>query len=266
MLYIDWSIKPIGDDNKIAENVRTQRDSERNYRPVLALERSPFYSDLVMTIHDFHFAIWKTSIETQEDPIYRSAMSFGTHNTCGAFSPSRPGVIFVTTMNSIDVWDFLDQSNKPSITIVVSQNITYFRFQNIKDRQKRKQKQYMAYGDMCEGTLTMYEVPANLANMQDDELKTIQEFWDTEISKCDYVRDRRVQMKEDYEAEQQRLSKEAAKAEEEKTKNEDADNEKELAEEDLYQDNLLIMKHKLQLITDEQLEELQTERKKKKAQ
>jgi len=120
MLYIDWSIKPIGDDNKIAENVRTQRDSERNYRPVLALERSPFYSDLVMTIHDFHFAIWKTSIETQEDPIYRSAMSFGTHNTCGAFSPSRPGVIFVTTMNSIDVWDFLDQSNKPSITIVVS--------------------------------------------------------------------------------------------------------------------------------------------------
>jgi len=120
MLHIDWSIKPIGDDNKIAENVRTQRDSERNYRPVLALERSPFYSDLVMTIHDFHFAIWKTSIETQETPIYRSAMSFGTHNTCGAFSPSRPGVIFVTTMNSIDVWDFLDQSNKPSITIVVS--------------------------------------------------------------------------------------------------------------------------------------------------
>jgi hypothetical protein len=124
----------------------------------------------------------------------------------------------------------------------------------------------MAYGDMCEGTLTMYEVPANLANMQDDELNTIQEFWDTEIMKCDYVRDRRVQMKEDYEAEQQRLSKEAAKAEEEKTKNEDADNEKELAEEDLYQDNLLIMKHKLGLINDEQLEEMQTERKKKKAQ
>lgn len=109
----------------------------------------------------------------------------------------------------------------------------------------------MAYGDQTEGTLYLYEVPANLANMQDDELNTIKEFWDTEIRKCDYVRDRRVQMKEDYETEQQRLSKEAAKAEEEKAKNEDADNEKEAAEEDVYQDNLLIMKHKLGLINDE---------------
>lgn len=219
-----------------------------------------------MTIHDFHFAIWKTSIESQETPIYRSAMTFGSHNTCGAFSPSRPGVIFVTRTDGIDVWDFLDQSNKPSITILASSPITYFRFQVIKDRQKRKLKQYMAYGDQTEGTLYLYEVPANLANMQDDELNAIKEFWDTEIRKCDYVRDRRVQMKEDYETEQQRLSKEAAKAEEEKAKNEDADNEKEAAEEDVYQDNLLIMKHKLLLINDEKLEELQTERKKKKAQ
>lgn len=75
LLFIDWSVKPLGDENKIAENVRIQRDSERNYRPVLALERSPFYEDLVMTIHDFHFAIWKTSIESQELPIYRSAMT-----------------------------------------------------------------------------------------------------------------------------------------------------------------------------------------------
>lgn len=64
LLLIDWSIKPIGEDTKIAENVRLTRDSEKNYRPTLALERSPFYEDLVMTIHDFHFAIWKTSIET----------------------------------------------------------------------------------------------------------------------------------------------------------------------------------------------------------
>jgi len=64
LMLIDWSIKPVGEDTKIAENVRLTRDSERNYRPTLALERSPFYDDLVMTIHDFHFAIWKTSIET----------------------------------------------------------------------------------------------------------------------------------------------------------------------------------------------------------
>lgn len=63
-LLIDWSIKPAGEESKIAEYVRMTRDSERNFRPTLALERSPYYEDLVLTIHDFHFAIWKTSIDT----------------------------------------------------------------------------------------------------------------------------------------------------------------------------------------------------------
>jgi dynein intermediate chain 3, axonemal len=37
LMLIDWSIKPLGDDAKIAENVRMTRDSERSYRPTLAL-------------------------------------------------------------------------------------------------------------------------------------------------------------------------------------------------------------------------------------
>lgn len=71
------------------------------------------------------------------------------------------------------MWDFLDQSNKPSLTInFASSPITYFRFQMIKDR-KKKAKQYMAYGDQTEGTLYLYEVPGNLASMQEDEVKAI---------------------------------------------------------------------------------------------
>lgn len=41
-------------------------------------------------------------------PIFRSANTFGSHNTCGAFSPTRPGVIFITKTDGIDVWDFVD--------------------------------------------------------------------------------------------------------------------------------------------------------------
>lgn len=61
---VDWNIKPqAGDpDNKVPEYVRQTFDSERNHRPVLALERSPFFDDLILTVHDFHFAIWKTSL------------------------------------------------------------------------------------------------------------------------------------------------------------------------------------------------------------
>jgi len=175
-------------------------------------------------------------------------------------------VIFVTRTDGIDVWDFLDQSNKPSITILASSPITYFRFQHVKDQKKRKMKQFMAYGDQTEGTLYLYDVPGNLSNMQDDELNAIQEFWDTEIRKCDYVRDRRIQMKEDWQAEETRKAIEAAKREAEKDKLEDADQEKELAEEDAYQDKLIQMKFTLGLINEEELDAIQQERKKKKQQ
>jgi dynein intermediate chain 3, axonemal len=82
------------------------------------LERSPFFEDLLMTVHDFNFCIWKTNLDNFEEPIFRSANTINqAHNTYGAFSPSRPGVIFISkTDGNIDIWDFLDQSNKPSLS------------------------------------------------------------------------------------------------------------------------------------------------------
>ena len=114
--------------SKFAEYVKRTYDSDRNYRPVLALERSPFFDDLLLTVHDFHFCIWKISSDF-DHPIFRSANTFGSHNTCGAFSPTRAGVIFITKTDGIDVWDFIDQSNKPSLTLGTASVITYFKFQ-----------------------------------------------------------------------------------------------------------------------------------------
>lgn len=85
----------------------------------------------------------------------------------------------------------------------------------------------MAYGDQTEGTLYLYEVPGNLANPQDEELSAITEFWDTEIKKCDYVKARRVVMKEEFQAAETAKAIAAAKLEAEKDKLEDADAEKE---------------------------------------
>jgi len=122
---------------------------------VLALERSPFYEDLLMTVHDFHFAIWKISLMEREEPIFRSANTRGSQNTCGAFSPTRPGVIFITKNNGVDIWDFYDQSNKPSIQMnLASQSITYFKFQPKYEGVKNK-TQLMAYGDEADGTLNL---------------------------------------------------------------------------------------------------------------
>lgn len=158
LVFIDWSKRPVqaqgeGQESRNAEYIQRIFETERNSRPVLALERSPFYDDLILTIHDFHFAIWKVSLMDREEPIFRSANTKNSQNTCGAFSPTRPGVIFITKNNGIDIWDFYDQSNKPSIVMnLASQTITYFRFQHKFDGQGNK-SQLMAYGDEADGTL-----------------------------------------------------------------------------------------------------------------
>ena len=264
---IDWAVKPIGEDQKNAEYIRMTKDCERSFRPVLALERSPFYEELIMTVHDFHFAIWKTTLD-QETPIYRSCNTFQAHNTCGAFSPTRPGVLFITKTNGIDVWDFVDQSNKPSLTLNIATNpITTFKFQQTYHQTDKARgsvrTQFMAYGDKGEGTLYLYEVPNNLRNPQDNELDTIKAFFDKEIEKCEFVRKRRVTMKEEWDLKERQRMIAQAKAEAEKEQAEDAEAERELTDEAAYQEFLLATKQKLGLITDEELEAQKAALKKK---
>lgn len=129
--HIDWSVKgqPAGDDGfKPPEYVKFSYESEKEYRPTLALDRSKFYPDLLMTVHQFHFALWRTDLDGYDKPIFKSPLTFGAHNTCGAFSPTRPGVIFITKTNGFDVWDFYDQSNKPSLTFTTATNPVYLTF------------------------------------------------------------------------------------------------------------------------------------------
>lgn len=129
---IDWAARAgQGEEgSKVAEHVKRLFESERNYRPATSLNKSPFFNDILMTVHDFHFSIWKTSVEDYDFPIFRSANTFGAHNTCGAFSPSRASVIFISKTDGVDVWDFFDQSHKPSMKINFTANaLTCFNFQ-----------------------------------------------------------------------------------------------------------------------------------------
>jgi hypothetical protein len=133
LCLIDWGVRPVGnadDGPKITEYVKFMYESEKEYRPCLALMRSKFFPELLLTVHDFHFAIWKIDLNEYEHPIFKSLTCVNqAHNTCGAFSPTRPGVIFITKTDGIDVWDFLDQSNKPSLTLNFATSvITYMRF------------------------------------------------------------------------------------------------------------------------------------------
>ena len=281
LLKIDWSVKA-GKANEgeeghgaKAENVRIYYDQERNFRPVLCVERSPFYPELIITVHDFNFCIWNTSLPFPENttPIFRSANTFGSHNTCGGFSPSRPGVVFITKTDSIDVWDFYDQSNKASITLPIpTSQISYFKIQNIVEKKGKKGSkerviEYMAYGELSEqkqASCTLTEVPPNLSKPQENEKEIIQRFWEREQEKCEYVKERKgvIQAEVDEKAKFEAIRK----AKEEATKDLPADAEKEEWERDneLYLDMFYMTKAKLGLIKEEELDDIMKKRGKKK--
>lgn len=89
----------------------------------------------------------------------------------------------------------------------------------------------MAYGDESDGTLFLYEVPTNLKNPQEKEESVIDEFWQREISKCNYVKDRRAVRKEEF-AEQQKIEDiRRALEEQQKEQLEDVELQKELEQE-----------------------------------
>jgi hypothetical protein len=170
LILVDWTVQKAAKPGAHSEEHKQENqlikkiyDSERNYRPVLALERSPFYEDMLMTVHDFHFCLWMTN-KDYDTPIYRSAYTFGSYNTCGAFSPTRPGVIFITKTSGIDIWDFADQSNRPSTQLNFTSPTTYFKFQQppADPAVAKGRAQLMAYGDENLGTLYLLEVHSNM--------------------------------------------------------------------------------------------------------
>lgn len=159
------------------------------------------------------------------------------------------------------MWDFLDQSNKPSLTFnFATSPFMYCKFQFFKHADN---KQYMAYGDKDNGTLFLNEVPTNLKNIQENEEENIDKFWSQEIKKCLFVVEQRERKKEEFNNDKQEAEKAKAMAEAQKEVSQDVLDQRENDQEDNYQDMLLKKKAEFKLITDEELAQLQAKRKKK---
>ena len=86
----------------------------------------------------------------------------------------------------------------------------------------------MAYGDEQDGTLFLYEVPKNIRNIQDKEQEIIEEFWDREIKKCNYVKERRVVRKEEYQEQQKIEDIRRAQEEAQKEQQDDVEQQREM--------------------------------------
>eukprot|EP00201_Polytomella_parva_P016255 CAMPEP_0175053992 /NCGR_PEP_ID=MMETSP0052_2-20121109/9244_1 /TAXON_ID=51329 ORGANISM="Polytomella parva, Strain SAG 63-3" /NCGR_SAMPLE_ID=MMETSP0052_2 /ASSEMBLY_ACC=CAM_ASM_000194 /LENGTH=254 /DNA_ID=CAMNT_0016318611 /DNA_START=324 /DNA_END=1085 /DNA_ORIENTATION=+ len=85
--------------------------------PIVSLERSPFFEDILLTVGDWTFQIWKQGLSA---PLFHSRYS-SEYYTVGCWSPTRAGVIYLATMSGrLEVWDLLDRSHEPSIGATLS--------------------------------------------------------------------------------------------------------------------------------------------------
>ena len=59
----DWSNRSADEAGSKNDTISNYWNQERNYRPVVAIDLLPWNEDIILTIYDFHFCIWKCSVE-----------------------------------------------------------------------------------------------------------------------------------------------------------------------------------------------------------
>ena len=151
-------------------------------RPCVALQQSPFFPDILLSVGDWNFHIWKVG---EDKPLFVSPVS-SEYLTCGAWSPTRPAVLFVAADSGhLLAWDFTDSSFRPSATLKATHTkLTSLEF--FPSAQTTKQ-QLLAVGDES-GTLHIFEMPRNLIRPVHKEASVMQGFLDREQELSVYVK------------------------------------------------------------------------------
>jgi hypothetical protein len=143
-----------------------------------------------------------------------SSGSSQAYIVCSRWSPSRPGVFFITRSDgTLEIWDLLDMSHVPSsVQSICASAISYlsihqypctyfFFFFNIFCLKNRENylyliakstygHQFIAAGD-DEGTLHILEVPKSLCKPVRNEKSILSAFFDREVKRLQYVQDRK---------------------------------------------------------------------------
>ena len=113
---------------------RPSFEADAHAGPITTISRSPFMSDVVLTVGGWSFAVWK---ETENTDIAKEPLLHISSNdkkyTAGAWSPTRPSIIFVgTNEGNVEVWDVLEKTHEQSVV----QNISTGNFRFLTTYQK----------------------------------------------------------------------------------------------------------------------------------
>jgi len=203
LVFADWRAKAAGkqdtkdgdedEGNDTPEYVQWM--AKDHNRPCVALAKSPFFEDTIVSVSDWSFHIWKLD---SDKPIF-SSPDASTYLTGGSWSPTRPGMLMISKADGcIDVWDFTDSSYHPSATLMTTPSrITSFSF--LTGKTSTTKQQLLAVGDIA-GSLHVFDVPRNLFKPISNEKSIMQNFFTREIKRKDFAKKRQETRDEEFAA------------------------------------------------------------------
>merc|ERR1719401_2745575 len=183
LIFGDWAAR-VEEDRK-PEFCKRMFTVSKTFRPMLSLERSPFFPEILLGVTDWAFYLWK---DGEQEHLFQSSYT-STYFTRGVWSPTRPSVIFLgLNSGGIDIWDFSDQSHKASLSDTgASVAISSMAFLKHGDMEK---DQKLAIGD-AQGHLHVHNIPKNLVRQAGKEFDNMRKFLEREEARVKYFKERR---------------------------------------------------------------------------
>lgn len=205
LIFGDWAAKQ--EEDRKPEFCKKMLTVSKTFRPMLSLERSPFFPDVILGVTDWAFFIWKEGID--EHLFQSCGTSALSYYTRGTWSPTRPSLIFLGRMDgALDLWDFSDQSHKASLSHPLA-SVAISSMVFLQNRDPNAQ-QMLAVGDE-HGHLHVLNLPKNLVKPQGKELNAMQKFLQREEQRVEYFTKRREvlhDLKEKMEKDEQNAAQE----------------------------------------------------------
>merc|ERR1719263_1146055 len=100
LIFGDWAAR--AEEDRKPEFCKKMFTVSKTFRPMLSLERSPFFPDVILGVTDWAFYLWKDGVK---EHLFQSSYTTQNYFTRDVWNPTRPSVIFWGLVNGgVDIW------------------------------------------------------------------------------------------------------------------------------------------------------------------
>ncbi|KFV59437.1 WD repeat-containing protein 63, partial [Tyto alba] len=178
IVYSNWKMEIDSDSAKPVSQKHVQKYITHT-ETINALQRSPFFKDIILSIGGRNFAIWKEGVTYK--PILQSSCSAGRYTT-GQWSLTRPGVFFIGRDDgNIDIWDLLKKTHEPSYF----QNISKSSITFVSPWIASAKQNFLAVSDDL-GVLHVLEICQTQSHPSKNEHANVLDYFEREVKYLKY--------------------------------------------------------------------------------